>query len=70
MTEKQLLISFKLHLSDKIESERNLISIIERHLNGTDLITDEDIPTKIRLLCKANAISFESVVAHAKEMFQ
>lgn len=69
MTERDLLISFKLHLNDKIKSQQNIIKVIDKHLTGEDPITD-NIVKSILILCKKNGIDFDSVVFHSERMYE
>ena len=68
MSERDLLISFKLHLNEKIESQQNIIKVIDKHLTGEDPITD-NIVKSILVLCRRNGIDFNSVILHSQEMY-
>jgi len=67
VSNRSILISFKLHLNDKIESEKTLVSKINRHLSGEDEFED-DLLKGVAYWCRRHNISFEDVVKHAKEM--
>lgn len=63
--ENKLLLSFRLFLHDKVEAEKTLISKINRHLNGDELITDS-IVAGVKKQCKQHNISFMAVMSHMK----
>lgn len=65
----KLLISFKLYLHDNVEHQKTIIQKIDNHLNGTDKISDGDVESSVRELCKKTGVSFTKVINHAKEGF-
>ena len=63
------MLSFRLFLNDKIEAEKTLVHKINRHIDGTDPIEDNDIGMAVATECKKHNIDYNAVVKHAKEMF-
>lgn len=60
-----LLMSFRLHLHDKVEHERTIINMIDREIRGAEKIDDANIMASIKKLCIRHGIDFDAVIQHA-----